>query len=271
MQPSTQFADLVALMRILREQCPWDKKQTSQSLLPYLLEESYELIEAVHQNDPDSIKNELGDILLQVIFHAQIYQEQQQFTIHDVIYALMDKLIRRHPHVFAKEQLATEADVKRRWEEIKALENKNKPNPQNHLKIQSKSALLAAIDIQNQASQVGFDWDTWHGALDKLKEEISELQAILPQNDAPITDTQKTQMQDELGDCFFALVNVCRKLGIDSEMAALGGVYKFKNRFDFVVNELAQTNTTPKQASLAQMDALWELAKHAQHNPKNTP
>lgn len=260
MQASKKFSDLVTLMARLRTDCPWDKKQTNQSLIPYILEESYELVDAINQGNFDEIKGELGDVLLQVVFQAHLYDEQGKFNIDDVIFSLQEKLIRRHPHVFDKENLKTDEDVKERWDEIKALENVGKPKRRLD-SVKAGSALMQAQDLQKTANKVGFDWDVVSGAVDKLDEEITELKQILPKDGENLSSEQKTELEKELGDCFFALVNVARKLGIDSEKATLTTVHKFKSRFAFIEDELAKRGKTPETASLAEMDALWDKAK----------
>lgn len=260
MTPTRNFNDLLALMHLLRTECAWDKKQTSESLLPYLLEESYELVEATLSNDLTEIKGELGDVLLQVIFHAEIYNENSQFDMGDVIYFLMEKLIRRHPHIFEKETLKTEEDVKKRWDEIKAFENKDKPTRRlSHIK--NGTALMQADEIQKHANKLGFDWDTVSPAADKLDEEIAELKELLPKDNEKLSPQQKALLTKEIGDTFFALVNVARKLGIDSETATLTTVHKFKSRFGFIEDELAKQGKTPEMATLAEMDKFWEMAK----------
>lgn len=265
MNPTANFADLLTLMARLRTDCPWDKKQTNDSLIPYALEETYELVEAIQKGDVEDIKGELGDVLLQVIFHAHLYQEQGKFDMGDVIYQLQEKLIRRHPHVFDKENLKTEADVKQRWDEIKALENAEKEKRGKKKRtldtVKAGSALMQAEALQKTASKVGFDWDVVSGAVDKLDEEIGELKEILPKDGEKPTSKQKAELEKELGDCFFALVNVARKLGIDSEKATLTTVNKFKSRFGFIEDELAKIGKTPETSSLAEMDKFWDKAK----------
>lgn len=265
MNPTANFADLLTLMARLRTDCPWDKKQTNDSLIPYALEETYELVEAIQKGDVEDIKGELGDVLLQVIFHAHLYQEQGKFDMGDVIYQLQEKLIRRHPHVFDKENLKTEADVKQRWDEIKALENAEKEKRGKKKRtldtVKAGSALMQAEALQKTASKVGFDWDVVSGAVDKLDEEIGELKEILPKDGEKPTSKQKAELEKELGDCLFALVNVARKLGIDSEKATLTTVNKFKSRFGFIEDELAKIGKTPETSSLAEMDKFWDKAK----------
>lgn len=257
MHPTRNLADLEALMRRLRADCPWDKKQTNESLIPYAIEESYELGEAVQSGDLGEIKSELGDVLLQVVFHACLYAElgeaQGGFDMGDVIYTLMEKLIRRHPHVFDADSLPDEQAVAKRWAEIKAEENKGKPRRRLDA-VKAGSALMQAQDLQKQASKLGFDWEDVTGAKDKLHEEMAEL-------DVAITSQNQAHIQDELGDCLFALVNVARKLDVSSEAALLGTIHKFRSRFAYIEDELAKRGSSPEEASLEEMDALWEMAK----------
>lgn len=263
MQVSGNFSDLVQLMARLRRDCPWDQKQTNQSLIPYGIEEMYELVEAIDRGQIEDIKSELGDVLLQVIFHAHLYGEQGAFDIFDVIFSLQEKLIRRHPHVFDKENLPDEAAVNQRWAEIKALENQGKPKRRLD-QVKAGSALMQAQNLQKTASKLGFDWDDIAPAMAKVHEEIGELQSLLDQQN-PSDPHDKTALKhaltQELGDCFFALVNIARKLDIDSETATLTSVHKFRRRFAHIEDELAKQGKTPETASLEEMDALWEQAK----------
>ncbi|SJM36365.1 Nucleoside triphosphate pyrophosphohydrolase [Psychrobacter pasteurii] len=262
---TTEIEDLLALMARLRADCPWDIKQTNHSLIPYAIEEAYELAEAIQEGDIEDIKGELGDVLLQVIFHCQIYAEQQQFDLGDVIYTLQSKLIRRHPHVFEADKLPDEAAVKKRWDEIKALENaerERRGKPKRSLdSVKAGSALMQAQSLQKEASKLGFDWEGVAGAVEKLEEEIAELKQILPQEGERIVDVHKKELEKELGDCVFGLVNVARKLNLDAEAATLTCVHKFRSRFGFIESELAKQGKTAEDSSLQEMDALWELAK----------
>lgn len=277
MTPTANFSDLLTLMARLRTDCPWDAKQTNQSLQKYALEEVFELIEAINLDDnsddaTDAIKGELGDVLLQVVFHAYLYGEQGRFDMGEVIYHLQEKLIRRHPHVFDKENLKTDEEVKKRWDEIKQLENQNKP--QRLLsKVKAGTALNTAQNLQKKAGEVGFDWDNLQGVLDKVKEEISELQEILPNGDFnhqkdKLDDHQKQKIADELGDCLFALSNLARHLGIDGEMALQGTNAKFKRRFAFVEQSLLGAGKSFEDSDLVEMDKYWELAKHHENPQK---
>ena len=264
-EPTTNIEDLIALMARLRADCPWDIKQTNHSLIPYAIEEAYELAEAIQEGDIEDIKGELGDVLLQVIFHCQIYAEQHQFDLGEVIYTLQSKLIRRHPHVFEADNLPDETAVKKRWDEIKALENaerERRGKPKRSLdKVKAGSALMQAQSLQKSASKLGFDWDGVAGAIEKLEEEIAELKQILPKENEKVDDTLKLELEKELGDCVFGLVNVARKLNLDAEAATLTCVHKFRSRFGFIEDELAKQGKTAETSSLEDMDALWEQAK----------
>ena len=260
-----ELSDLLSLMARLRSDCPWDKKQTNQSLIPYAIEEAYELSEAVQEDDDEDIKSELGDVLLQVVFHCQLYAEQNRFDMSDVITTLQEKLIRRHPHVFDSENLPDDAAVKVRWDEIKAEEDKAaaaRGKPKRRLdSIKAGSALMQAQEVQKQAAKFGFDWEGVEGALDKLDEEISELKAELIDKSKVEIKNHINDIEKELGDCMFALVNVARKLKLDAEAASLTCVHKFKSRFGFIESQLAAAGKSIENSNLAEMEALWEAAK----------
>lgn len=267
---SGELDDLLALMARLRVDCPWDKKQTNHSLIPYAIEEAYELGEAVQSDDDEDIKGELGDVLLQVVFHCQMYAEQGRFNMSDVIATLQEKLIRRHPHVFEAETLEDDTAVKARWDEIKVEEEQAREargKPKRRLdNTKAGSALMQAQDVQKQASKLGFDWEGVSGAFDKLDEEIAELKAELidKSKDAAEYDISKANISDiekELGDCMFALVNVARKLNLDAETATLTCVHKFKSRFGYIEEQLAAAGKRLEDSDIAEMDALWEAAK----------
>ena len=265
-----ELDDLLQLMARLRADCPWDKKQSNHSLIPYAIEEAYELGEAVQSDDDEDIKGELGDVLLQVVFHCQMYAEQGRFDMSDVITTLQGKLIRRHPHVFEAETLKDDAAVKGRWDEIKAEEDQARAargKPKRRLdNTKAGSALMQAQEVQKQASKLGFDWEGVSGAFDKLDEEITELKSEL-------TDKSKTaakyniskdnirDIEKELGDCMFALVNVARKLNLDAETATLTCVHKFKTRFGYIEEQLAAAGKRLEDSDINEMDALWEAAK----------
>ena len=262
---SGELTDLLALMARLRRDCPWDQKQTNHSLIPYAIEESYELGEAVQSDDDEDIKGELGDVLLQVVFHCQMYAEQGRFDLSDVITTLQEKLIRRHPHVFEAETLTDDAAVKVRWDEIKAEEQQVRAargKPKRRLdNTKAGSALMQAQDVQKQASKLGFDWDGVSGAFDKLDEEIAELKHELTYKSITEVKANIREIEKELGDCMFALVNVARKLNLDAETATLTCVHKFKSRFGYIEEQLALAGKQLEDSDLTEMEALWEQAK----------
>ena len=257
--------DLLALMARLRADCPWDVKQTNHSLIPYAIEEAYELGEAVQADDDEDIKGELGDVLLQVIFHCQLYAEQGRFDMSDVITTLQQKLIRRHPHVFEAESLKDDAAVKARWDEIKAEEQQAREargKPKRRLdNAKAGSALMQAQDVQSQASKLGFDWDGISGAFEKLEEEVEELKAEVRDKSKAEIKANISDIEKELGDCMFALVNVARKLSLDAEAATLTCVHKFKSRFGYIEAQLAAAGKRLEDSDIEEMDALWEAAK----------
>ena len=265
-----ELDDLLKLMARLRADCPWDKKQSNHSLIPYAIEEAYELGEAVQSDDDEDIKGELGDVLLQVVFHCQMYAEQGRFYMSDVITTLQGKLIRRHPHVFEAETLKDDAAVKGRWDEIKAEEDQARAargKPKRRLdNTKAGSALMQAQEVQKQASKLGFDWEGVSGAFDKLDEEITELKSELTDKSktAAKYNISKANIRDiekELGDCMFALVNVARKLNLDAETATLTCVHKFKSRFGYIEEQLAAAGKRLEDSDINEMDALWEAAK----------
>ncbi|WP_289048329.1 nucleoside triphosphate pyrophosphohydrolase [uncultured Psychrobacter sp.] len=260
-----ELDDLLQLMARLRADCPWDKKQSNHSLIPYAIEEAYELGEAVQSDDDEDIKGELGDVLLQVVFHCQMYAEQGRFDMSDVITTLQEKLIRRHPHVFEAETLEDDAAVKGRWDEIKAEEDQARAargKPKRRLdNTKAGSALMQAQEVQKQASKLGFDWEGVSGAFDKLDEEIAELKAEILDKPQVEIKTNIREIERELGDCMFALVNVARKLDLDAETATLTCVHKFKSRFGYIEEQLAATGKRLEDSDINEMDALWEAAK----------
>ncbi|MGO3875927.1 nucleoside triphosphate pyrophosphohydrolase [Psychrobacter celer] len=260
-----QIDDLLALIARLRADCPWDKKQTNRSLIPYAIEEAYELGEAVQADDDEDIKGELGDVLLQVVFHCQLYAEQGRFDMSDVIATLQEKLIRRHPHVFEAETLTDDAAVKARWDEIKAEERRvdeARGKPRRRLDAtKAGSALMQAQSVQSQASKLGFDWEGVAGAFEKLEEEIEELKAEVRDKSKAEIKANISDIEKELGDCMFALVNVARKLSLDAEAATLTCVHKFKSRFGYIEAQLAAAGKRLEDSDIEEMDALWEAAK----------
>ncbi len=252
------FADLVGIMRKLRGPggCPWDRKQNHRSLLPYLLEESYEVIDSVDRRDMKALREELGDLLLQVIFHAQLAAERERFTIDDVIDRICRKLVARHPHVFSKKRRLSAGQVLGNWERIKLAEPNGKAKKRGVLDGVPRSlpALLRAYRVQEKTARFGFDWDDVRGVLDKIDEEVGELRRSMRRR-------RKDEIAHELGDVFFALVNLSRHLGIDPETALSRTNRRFIQRFQYIEEHLPKTGKHLGEASLAEMDVLWEKAK----------
>lgn len=247
---------LLVVMQQLREQCPWDQKQTPNSLTPYAIEEAYEVEAAVRSGDIQHIKEELGDLLLQVVFQSQMYSEQGAFNFQDVVQGITEKLIRRHPHVFQAEQFnqLDAEQVSSLWKQIKQQEKQGKP--QSRLdQIKHGPTLQQAEQIQKNAAHIGFDFANVTDAYAKLEEELAELQQAIKQQNSD-------EIQAELGDCLFSLINVGRKLGVNNEIALLGTIDKFRTRFAYIENQAQLQNKTVEQLSLMEMDQLWEQAKN---------
>ncbi|MGZ4164356.1 MAG: nucleoside triphosphate pyrophosphohydrolase, partial [Tumebacillaceae bacterium] len=251
-----KFVEIIAALRDPDTGCPWDLKQTHQSLRPYVLEEAYEVADAIDRDDPFDLADELGDLLLQIVLHAQIGAEEGTFDIYDVVQAVSDKMIRRHPHVFGGGMEAdTSEQVVANWAEIKAQEKEEKGVEETSLLDAvpaSLSAMMAAYKIQKKAASVGFDWDNISDVYQKVKEEINELEET-------VDDTS-----GELGDLFFALVNLARFLKVDPEAALAKTNHKFRSRFAYIEQRLLEAGKTPDQSTLEEMDRLWNEAKNAE-------
>ncbi|PVZ88291.1 nucleoside triphosphate pyrophosphohydrolase [Serratia sp. S1B] len=246
---------LLKIMQQLREQCPWDRAQTPQSLTRYAIEEAYEVEDAIRQGSIDEIRNELGDLLLQVVFQSQMYAEQQAFNFDGVVQSIIDKLIRRHPHVFQAEQYAnlSPEQVSELWQKIKQQEKQGQT--QSYLSdIKHGPAISQAEQIQKKAAKIGFDFTTTQDALSKVHEEISELEQAIQQNNPD-------EIQAEFGDCLFSLINVGRKLELSGEIALLSTIHKFRTRFAFIEDQARLQNRSVNDMSLSEMDQLWEQAK----------
>ena len=250
------FDDLVEIMARLRSGCPWDREQTHASLVPYLIEETYEVVEAIEQNDGAALCDELGDLLLQIVFHSQIGAETGAFTVADVIDALSNKMIRRHPHVFAD---AVIEDVDAQWKSWEQLKSKEKAGQARASRLDGIPKHLGALQrgqrMQEKAARVGFDWPNVGGVLDKLHEELTELAEARreKQGDA--------RVREEMGDVFFTLVNLSRALGIDAEGAVREANEKFHKRFAFMERAAAQDGKTLNDLTLDQLEELWQQAK----------
>jgi tetrapyrrole methylase family protein/MazG family protein len=248
---------LIALMAKLRGQdgCPWDRKQTTESLKPFLIEECYEVLDALDEGSSEKIKEELGDLLFQIVFHARIAEEQGHFSLHDVISTNIEKMTRRHPHVFGDARLSTDKEVLANWEEIK---KKEKGYEQRKSILEGVPlhlpSLLRAHSIQERAARVGFDWSRIDDALPKLDEEIAEFKESLKQEDA-------AGIEEELGDIFFMLVNISRFLGVNPENALRKTISKFVQRFRYIEESAADAGKSLNDLTLDEMEELWQKSK----------
>jgi MazG family protein len=255
-----KLADLVARLRG-DQGCPWDREQTRESLKPMLIEEAYEVLDALDNQDASELSEELGDLLFQVVFHARIAEEKGEFDLAAVIDRLHDKMIRRHPHVFGDADLKTSGDVLKNWEDIKAREkgtvSSYRPDSEKSLLDGMPSRLPAlheAYQITSKAARVGFDWPDLAGVLDKLREEAAEIRAAAAAGNPH-------QVRQEVGDLLFVAVNVARFLGIDPESALHNTNMKFDRRFRRMESQVKKTGRELKDISLEEMDRLWEEAK----------
>jgi len=248
---SEEFLRLVQIMNELREKCPWDKKQTIQTLRQLTIEETYELTDAITEHDWKGIKEELGDILLHIVFYAKIGAEENKFTLEEVINGVCEKLIYRHPHVYGDVKVNDEEDVKRNWEKLKLKEGKK-----SVLSGVPKSlpSTVKAMRLQEKAKQVGFEWDNKDQVWDKVKEEQQELMEA-------IASGNKDHMEDELGDVFFSLINYARFLDIDAENALERTNKKFISRFNKMEEEAVSIGKPLQDMTLEEMDAIWNKVK----------
>ncbi len=245
------FQKLVDLMTILREQCPWDKKQTINSLQKYTLEEVYELMDAINKNDVQEIEEELGDVLFHTVFYSQIESEEDHFTITDVLNTVREKLIRRHPHIFGDVSVKDEEEVKRNWEAIKLKEGKK-----SVLQGVPKSlpAMIKAYRMQQKAAQAGFDWNNPEDVLDKMQEELDELREAVQSGD-------KGDIESEFGDMLFSMVNYARFIDVDPENSLEKTNQKFKKRFLYIEQMAQKQKYNLSDVPLEQMEYWWQEAK----------
>lgn len=256
-RPVTSFVRLVDIMDDLREKCPWDKKQTIQSLRQLTIEETYELADAITENDWKGIKEELGDLMLHILFYSKIGTEQGQFTLQEVLDGIADKLVARHPHIYGDVKVNDEEDVKRNWEKLKLKEGKT-----SVLGGVPKSlpATVKAMRLQEKAKQVGFEWENKEQVWDKVEEEMNELKEAIQLNDAGKTE-------EEFGDLIFSLINYARFLQVDAENALERTNKKFIHRFTQMEKLASEKNTILADMSLAEMDAIWNSIKKQNPEP----
>ena len=287
-----RFERAVAIMARLRAPggCPWDREQTFDTIKPYTLEETYEVLEAIDARDWDELTGELGDLLLQVLFYAEMAAEEKHFTIDDVLDRLSDKLVDRHPHVFGDVKADTPAEVVRNWQWLKAEEKKKRaeengvaakgahPESVLHGISSAMPALIEAYKISTRVAHVGFDWPNIDGLFDKLHEETEELHHNLREYPEPgpqpqsaagmagargvkVPEELRSRLEDEVGDLLFVLVNIARYLSLDPESALRQTNRKFRRRFEYLEGRLRQRGRKPDDASLAEMESLWQEAK----------
>jgi ATP diphosphatase len=272
MKPSRDIARLLEIMAALRTPgsgCPWDLEQNFETIAPYTIEEAYEVADAISRGDLDELKDELGDLLLQVVFHARMAEEKRAFAFGDVVQAITEKLIRRHPHVFGDKVGLSTAEVNVQWDAIKAEEKAARAKAGRGPALVDSStgragalsgvspglpALMRALKLQQKASQVGFDWNSPKAVIDKIREETDEIEAELGTRD-------REQILGEVGDLLFVVVNLARHLDVDPETALRTCNLKVERRFAAIEEGLAAAGKTPEQATLAEMDALWNAAK----------
>lgn len=249
---SAAFERLVLIMNDLREKCPWDKKQTIESLRPLTIEETYELADAITEKDWKGIREELGDLLLHIVFYARIGAEEQQFSLEEVITGICEKLVFRHPHIYGDVQVKDEEDVKRNWEQLKMKEGKK--SVLSGVPV-SLPAMVKAMRLQEKAKQVGFEWDTREQVWEKVEEEQQELMQAVASGDT-------RHAEEELGDLMFSLVNYARFLKVDPEHALERTNRKFIQRFTRMESAAAARGLGLQDMTLAEMDALWNEIKH---------
>ena len=255
----TSFQHLLEIMDTLRQQCPWDRKQTNLSLKPNTIEEVYELAQAIEDDDTDDIRKELGDLLLHIVFYAKIGEEKGLYDIKSVIDSLCEKLIRRHPHIYGEAKADTADQVRKTWEQIKLTEGRKGVLSGVPRSLES---LIKAYRLQEKAAGVGFDWDNAEQTWAKVEEEIAELRQETAKED------NKERISEEFGDLLFAMINYARKLDINPSHALEQTNKKFIRRFEYIEQHAEQEGKTLPQMSLDEMEALWQQAKHQPKDQK---
>jgi tetrapyrrole methylase family protein/MazG family protein/ATP diphosphatase len=257
----TDFYTLWDIIKALRSKngCPWDKKQTPQSLKKYLIEEAYEVLEAIDKGNPEEIREELGDLLFLLLFIIYLYEEEKLFTLKDLLYLTAQKMIRRHPHVFGEEVAKSAEEVIKRWQKIKKEEGKEPSILGNIPK--SLPALQRAFRLGERAGRVGFDWEKGEEVLEKIKEEIEEIKESL--NNLP-----KEKLKEEIGDLLFSIANFSRKLEINPEEALKLALNKFENRFKLLEKEIEKRGLSWEKLSIKELDQIWEEIKN-HYEPNN--
>ncbi|MCK5075186.1 MAG: nucleoside triphosphate pyrophosphohydrolase [Calditrichia bacterium] len=252
-----EFQKLIEIMYRLRQECPWDKKQTHESLRESILEEAFEAVEAIDEKNWNELKSELGDLLLQIVFQGVIAEENGIFNIEEIVQSINSKLVERHPHVFSDKNVNSAKEVEKNWEQIK-LQKENRNSILQGVPKQL-SALLRAQKVQQKAEKVGFDWHKIDDVIDKIEEELAEFKQSVKNNDPEA-------MEEEIGDFLFSIVNLARWKGINSENALRTTTNKFISRFQYIERQLVKQNRTLEQSTLKELDVLWEEAKRKMKN-----
>ena len=250
------FLDLVETVARLRRECPWDREQTSKSIMPFLIEETYEVLEALEAENPTEVRGELGDLMLQILLHSEMTSERGEFDLHDVLVTVNDKMVRRHPHVFGGLEVAGTGEVLTNWSRIKAEERRAAKKDASVLAgvPTALPALLRAERLGEKASRVGFDWPDAKQVLDKVREEVGEIEAA-------IAAGRPEDVESEIGDCLFALASLARKSGSSAEIALQRTLGRFIDRFRYIESELERRGRSFEESSLEDMEALWQEAK----------
>jgi MazG family protein len=259
------FKELYDIIKRLRDPetgCPWDKKQTAISLVPNFIEEVYEAVETIENNDKKGLCEELGDIFLHILFQIQIAEDNQDFMLNDVLKRICDKLVTRHPHIFGNTKADTEDKVKENWEKIKLQEKKDDSKSVLDGVPANMPALIQAQRIGEKASNIGFDWDTYYPVIDKIYEEIEEIKKEIIDIEKNIKLPENDALKNEIGDLLFASVNLSRKLGIDAETALRMANKKFKKRFKIVEEIANQRKMDMKKETIEVLDEIWNIAKN---------
>ena len=252
--------ELLQVMKDLRhpeDGCPWDIRQTSASIAPYTLDETHELLDAIERDDTENLKEELGDLLFNIVFHAQIADEKGQFSFDDVARGITDKMLRRHPHVFGEDRDREFSDetLSKQWQALKQQEKQGREPPSLGSDSASSSAMYRARQIQQEAARFGFDWPDIRPVFDKLEEELAELKHAFDTGD-------KNAIGDELGDLMFVCINLARHAGVNAEMSLRGTNRKFLRRFAYVQQQMADAGIEMEQKQLEQMESFWQDSKH---------
>jgi MazG family protein len=272
-QDARTIDDLLRIMAALRTPgsgCPWDLEQTYSTIAPYTIEEAYEVSDAIERKDFEALKDELGDLLLQVVYHARMAQEDERFAFYDVVAAICDKMVRRHPHVFGNEEEKKNFVPEGFWERMKAQEKAGQQTDKESLPASAFDdvplalpALTRALKLQDKAAKVGFDWPDMEPVFDKLREEVGELEDA-----TNLENPSRKKIAEELGDMLFMMANLARHMRIDPEDALRQANAKFVRRFQEIEKKLAADRRTPSQSTLAEMDRLWDEAKDAEEPPE---